>query len=183
MEMRTRGMTGLSISPTVLGGNVFGSTVDETTSFDLLDAFFDAGFNAIDTADVYSAWLSGNKGGDSEEIIGKWLKKGTVSRDKAIVISKVGLEVGPGKTGLTEEYILRAPEDSLRRLQADYIDLCLSHWPDPETPYDLAGSAKAVAQRKRLNDATCSTQCRECLRRKPPCEKVDVSKRPRGIAQ
>jgi aryl-alcohol dehydrogenase-like predicted oxidoreductase len=175
MEIRPLGRTGLSISPTVFGGNVFGWTVDEITSFDLLDALFVAGFNAIDTADVYSAWVPGNKGGDSEEIIGKWLKKGTVSRDKAIVISKVGLEMGPGKKGLTEKYILRAIEDSLRRLQTDYIDLYLSHWSDPETPYDLVGSAKAVAQRKRLNDATCSTQCRECLRRKPPNVKIDVS--------
>ena len=83
MQMHALGKTGLSIAPIVFGGNVFGWTVDEKTSFNILDAFFDAGFNALDTADVYSAWVPGNKGGESEEIIGKWLRKGTVSRDKA----------------------------------------------------------------------------------------------------
>ena len=82
MQMRALGKTGLSIAPIVFGGNVFGWTVDEKTSFNILDAF-DAGFNALDTADVYSAWVPGNKGGESQEIIGKWLRKGAVSRDKA----------------------------------------------------------------------------------------------------
>jgi aryl-alcohol dehydrogenase-like predicted oxidoreductase len=91
MEMRPLGKTGLSIAPIVFGGNVFGWTVDEKTSLNILDAFFDASFNAVDTADVYSAWVPGNRGGESEEIIGKWLKTGTISRDKAIVISNVGL--------------------------------------------------------------------------------------------
>jgi aryl-alcohol dehydrogenase-like predicted oxidoreductase len=157
MEMRPLGKTGLSIAPIVFGGNVFGWTVDEKTSFNILDAFFDAGFNAIDTADVYSAWVPGNKGGDSEEIIGKWLKKGTVFRDKAIVISKVGLEMGPGKKGLAEKYILRAVEDSLRRLKTDYIDLYLSHWPDHETPYEETLSAYAkLKQQGKIRAIGCS---------------------------
>jgi aryl-alcohol dehydrogenase-like predicted oxidoreductase len=157
MEMRPLGKTGLSIAPIVFGGNVFGWTVDEKTSFNILDAFFDAGFNAIDTADVYSAWVPGNKGGESEEIIGKWLKKGTVSRDKAIVISKVGLEIGPGQKGLKEKYILRAVEDSLRRLNTDYIDLYLSHRPDPETPYEeTLGAFAKLKQQGKIRAIGCS---------------------------
>ncbi len=133
MEMRRLGKTGLSIAPIVFGGNVFGWTADEKTSFDILDAFFDAGLNTIDTADVYSRWVPGNKGGDSEEIIGKWLKRAKVSRDKAIIVTKVGSDMGQGRT-LKEQYILKAVEDSLRRLQTDYIDLYLSHWPDETRP-------------------------------------------------
>ncbi|ANL64019.1 Oxidoreductase protein [Rhizobium phaseoli] len=98
MEMRRLGKTGLSVAPIVIGGNVFGWTADEKTSFAILDAFFDAGLNAIDTADVYSAWVPGNKGGDSEEIIGRWLKQSAVSRDKAVIITKVGSDMGQGKT-------------------------------------------------------------------------------------
>jgi aryl-alcohol dehydrogenase-like predicted oxidoreductase len=157
MEMRALGKTGLSIAPIVFGGNVFGWTVDERTAFNILDAFFDAGFNALDTADVYSAWVPGNKGGDSEEIIGKWLKKGAVSRDKAIVISKVGSEIGPGKKGLKEDYILRAVEDSLRRLKTDYIDLYLSHCPDPETPYEeTLGAYAKLKQQGKIRAIGCS---------------------------
>ncbi|MBB3315403.1 aryl-alcohol dehydrogenase-like predicted oxidoreductase [Rhizobium sp. BK181] len=149
MDMRRLGKTGLSIAPIVFGGNVFGWTADEKTSFDILDAFFDAGFNTIDTADVYSAWVPGNKGGDSEEIIGKWLKRGKVSRDKAVIITKVGSDMGQGKT-LKETYILKAVEDSLRRLQTDHIDLYLSHWPDENTPYEetLGAFAKLKQQGK-----------------------------------
>jgi aryl-alcohol dehydrogenase-like predicted oxidoreductase len=148
MQMRQLGKTGLSIAPIVFGGNVFGWTADEKTSYGILDAFFGAGFNTIDTADVYSAWVPGNKGGDSEEIIGRWLKQSSVSRDKAIIVTKVGSEMGPGKKGLKENYILTAVEDSLRRLQTDYIDLYLSHWPDPETPYEetLGAYAKLKQQ-------------------------------------
>jgi aryl-alcohol dehydrogenase-like predicted oxidoreductase len=149
MEMRRLGKTGLSISPIVFGGNVFGWTADEKTSFDILDAFFDAGLNTIDTADVYSSWVPGNKGGDSEEIIGKWLKKGKFPRDRAIIITKVGSDMGHGKT-LKEQYILKAVEDSLSRLGTDYIDLYLSHWPDENTPYEetLGAFAKLKKQGK-----------------------------------
>jgi len=156
MDMRHLGKTGLSIAPIVFGGNVFGWTADEKTSFDILDAFFDAGFNTIDTADVYSAWVPGNKGGDSEEIIGKWLKRGKVSRDKAVIITKVGSDMGQGKT-LKESYILKAVEDSLRRLQTDYIDLYLSHWPDENTPYEeTLGAFAKLKQQGKIRAIGCS---------------------------
>ncbi len=157
MEKRRLGKTGLSVSPIVFGGNVFGWTADEKTSFGILDAFFDAGFDTIDTADVYSAWVPGNKGGDSEEIIGKWLKQGRIARDKAIIITKVGAEMGPGKKGLKEQYILEAVEASLRRLQTDYIDLYLSHWPDAETPYEeTLGAFAKLKQQGKIRAIGCS---------------------------
>lgn len=150
MQMQTLGRTGLSISPIVFGGNVFGWTADKKTSFELLDAWFDSGFNTIDTADVYSKWVPGNKGGDSEEIIGTWMKQGKISRDKAVIITKVGSEMGPGMKGLKQGYIMQAVDASLKRLQTDYIDLYLSHWPDPETPHEetLAAFAKLKEQGK-----------------------------------
>ncbi|MBB4573079.1 aldo/keto reductase [Rhizobium lentis] len=149
MEMRQLGKTGLSVAPIVIGGNVFGWTADEKTSFAVLDAFFDAGLNAIDTADVYSSWVPGNKGGDSEEIIGRWLKQARISRDQAVIITKVGSDMGRGKT-LKASYILKAVEASLSRLQTDYIDLYLSHWPDADTPHEetLGAYAKLKAQGK-----------------------------------
>ncbi|RDL49263.1 General stress protein 69 [Ensifer sp. M14] len=136
MEKRRLGRTDLSIAPLVFGGNVFGWTADEKTSFALLDTFFDAGLNAIDTADIYSSWAPGNQGGESETIIGKWLKQSGRSRDQAVIVTKVGSELGPDRKGLSRRWILQAVEDSLQRLQTDYIDLYLSHWPDPETPYE-----------------------------------------------
>jgi aryl-alcohol dehydrogenase-like predicted oxidoreductase len=157
MEKRRLGKTGLSVSPIVFGGNVFGWTADEKTSFGILDAFFDAGFDTIDTADVYSAWVPGNKGGDSEEIIGKWLKQGRIARDKAVIITKVGSEMGPGKKGLKEQYILEAVEASLKRLQTDYIDLYLSHWPDAETPYEeTLGAFAKLKQQGKIRAIGCS---------------------------
>ncbi len=135
MQLRRLGRTDLSIAPLVFGGNVFGWTADEATSFALLDRFVDAGFNAIDTADSYSTWVPGNKGGESETIIGKWLKA-SGKRDKVVIATKVGSEMGPGKKGLSAAYIEEAVEDSLRRLQVDVIDLYQSHWPDPATPYE-----------------------------------------------
>ncbi|MBZ9789754.1 aldo/keto reductase [Rhizobium sp. 3T7] len=156
MDMRRLGKTGISIAPIAFGGNVFGWTADEKTSFGILDAFFAAGFNTIDTADVYSAWVPGNKGGDSEEIIGKWLKRGKVSRDKAVIITKVGSDMGQGKT-LKESYILKAVEDSLRRLQTDYIDLYLSHWPDENTPYEeTLGAFAKLKQQGKIRAIGCS---------------------------
>ena len=135
MQKRALGQTGLEIAPLVLGGNVFGWTADEKTSFDLLDRFVDAGFNAIDTADAYSRWVPGNKGGESETIIGKWMKD-RKSRDKVVVVTKVGSDMGQGRKDLSAAYIEKAVEDSLRRLQIEAIDLYLSHWPDPTTPYE-----------------------------------------------
>ncbi|MFP3543163.1 aldo/keto reductase [Rhizobium sp. SIMBA_035] len=164
MEMRRLGKTGLSISPIVFGGNVFGWTADEKTSFEILDGFFDAGLNTIDTADVYSAWVPGNKGGDSEEIIGRWLKKGKVARDKTVIITKVGSDMGQGKT-LKEQYILKAVEDSLRRLQTDYIDVYLSHWPDADTPHEESLTAYAkLKQQGKIRSFGCSNYDAPMLR-------------------
>lgn len=135
MERRKLGKTGLETAPLVFGGNVFGWTADEATSFALLDAFTDAGFNAIDTADAYSRWVPGHSGGESETIIGKWLKRHG-GRDKVLILTKVASEMGSGKKGLSRSYIMEAVEASLKRLQTDYIDLYQSHWPDPETPIE-----------------------------------------------
>ncbi|MER8760757.1 MULTISPECIES: aldo/keto reductase [unclassified Mesorhizobium] len=135
MQKRRLGRTDLSIAPLVLGGNVFGWTADEKTSFDLLDRFVDAGLNAIDTADSYSRWIAGHQGGESETIIGKWMKS-RGNRDKVVVITKVGSDMGQGKRDLSAAYIENAIDASLKRLQVDSVDLYLSHWPDPATPYE-----------------------------------------------
>jgi aryl-alcohol dehydrogenase-like predicted oxidoreductase len=129
----------------VFGGNVFGWTADKKTSFDLLDRFTAAGLNAIDTADVYSAWAPGNKGGESETILGEWMKA-RGKRASVVVITKVGSPMGPGKKGLKAKYIEEAVEASLKRLQTEMIDLYLSHWPDPETPCEetLGAYAKLI---------------------------------------
>lgn len=135
MDKRTLGRTDLEIAPLVLGGNVFGWTLDERGSFEVLDAFVDHGFNAVDTADSYSTWVSGNKGGESETIIGRWLAANPGKRDKVVVFTKVGSDMGePGKKGLSARWIAQAVEDSLRRLRTDRIDLYFSHWPDADTP-------------------------------------------------
>jgi aryl-alcohol dehydrogenase-like predicted oxidoreductase len=126
----------------MFGGNVFGWTVDEKGSFALLDAFLDAGFNCIDTADVYSRWKPGHKGGESETIIGNWFKA-RGKRDKIVLATKCGLEMAPDKKGLSKAYIVRAVEDSLKRLQTDYIDLYQSHRDDPETPLEETMAAHA----------------------------------------
>ena len=135
MMTRPLGKTGFSIAPLVFGGNVFGWTIDEKTSFALLDAFVDHGFDAIDTADVYSRWAEGNQGGESETIIGRWLQARPGMRDKVKIFTKVGSDLGlPGHKGLSKAWIQQAVDDSLRRLNTDYIDLYFSHWPDPQTP-------------------------------------------------
>lgn len=137
MEYRALGKTGFNIAPLVFGANVFGWTVDEKHSFNLLDAFIDAGLNAIDTADAYSTWAPGNKGGESETIIGKWLKQNPEKREKVVIITKVGSDMlEPGKKGLSAHWIKQAAEDSLRRLQSETIDVYLSHWPDPATSHE-----------------------------------------------
>ncbi|MET2831789.1 aldo/keto reductase [Mesorhizobium shangrilense] len=156
MQKRRLGRTDLSIAPLVLGGNVFGWTADEATSFDLLDRFAEAGLNAIDTADVYSRWAPGNKGGESEDIIGKWMKS-RGNRDKIVVITKVGSDMGQGKKDLSAAYIEKAVDASLKRLQIDAIDLYLSHWPDPATPYEeTLGAYEKLLAKGKIRYAGCS---------------------------
>ena len=133
MEKRKLGKSDLLVSPLTFGGNVFGWTLDETKSFEILDAFVDAGFNFIDTADTYSTWAPGNHGGESETIIGKWLKKNG-KRTDVIIATKLGGDMGDGKKGLSAKYIKQEVEASLKRLQTDHIDLYQSHYDDPETP-------------------------------------------------
>lgn len=133
MKLRPLGRTGLFIAPVVFGGNVFGWTADRKTSFDLLDRFFAAGFNAIDTANSYQTWIPGNTG-MSETIIGEWMAS-RKNRDKVVLITKVGSDIGQGKKDLSAAHIAVAIEDSLRRLQTDRVDLYFSHWHVPEAPY------------------------------------------------
>ena len=139
----------MQVAPLAFGGNVFGWTADEPTSFRLLDAFVAAGFNFIDTADLYSRWKPGNQGGESETIIGKWLRQ-RGNRDRVIIATKVGLDMGDGKKGLSASYIQRAADDSLARLQTDYIDLYQSHTDDTETPLEetLGAFAQLIEQSK-----------------------------------
>ena len=149
MQQRELGKSGLMVSPLAFGGNVFGWTADEPTSFALLDAFVAAGLNLIDTADVYSRWVPGNHGGESEKVIGNWLKRGG-PRDKVLIATKVGMEMAPDRKGLKKDYILRAVEDSLKRLQTDYIDLYQSHTDDAATPFEetLEAYAQLIRQGK-----------------------------------
>nr|WP_167762566.1 aldo/keto reductase [Brevundimonas intermedia] len=135
MTKRKLGSSGLNIAPLVFGGNVFGWTADEATSFALLDGFVEAGFDAIDTADAYSRWVPGHSGGESEVIIGKWLKA-RGRRDNVKILTKVGSDMGQGHNDLSPAWIETAVEASLRRLQTDYIDLYQTHWPDPKTPQE-----------------------------------------------
>jgi aryl-alcohol dehydrogenase-like predicted oxidoreductase len=149
MKKRKLGDSGLEVAPLAFGGNVFGWTVDARTSFNLLDAFVAAGFNLIDTADVYSHWAPGNKGGESETIIGRWLKQNG-HRERVVIATKVGKEMGPTQKGLSRAYILRAVEESLRRLQTDYIDLYQSHADDLDAPLEesLAAYAQLIKEGK-----------------------------------
>jgi aryl-alcohol dehydrogenase-like predicted oxidoreductase len=142
MEKRQLGQSSLHVYPITFGGNVFGWTADEAMSFKLLDAFVAAGFNFVDSADAYSRWHPGNKGGESETVIGNWLKA-RGGRDKVIIATKLGIEMAPGKKGLSRGYMMQAVEDSLRRLQTDYIDLYQSHRDDPDTPLEETLSAYA----------------------------------------
>jgi aryl-alcohol dehydrogenase-like predicted oxidoreductase len=142
MEKRRLGQSSLEVPPITLGCNVFGWTADEKTSFALLDAWLAAGFNFLDTADVYARWVKGSTGGDSETIIGKWLKA-RGNRDKIVLATKLGIEMAPGKKGLSRAYMQTAVEDSLHRLQTDYIDLYQSHRDDPDTPIEETLSAYA----------------------------------------
>lgn len=135
MQFRTLGHSGIKVGPLAFGGNVFGWTADEPTSFRLLDVFVDSGLNLVDTADVYSTWAPGHHGGESETVIGNWSRqKG--KREKIIIATKLGKSMGEGRKGLSSKYIMQAVDDSLRRLQTDYIDLYQSHEDDPATPLE-----------------------------------------------
>ena len=135
MESRPLGRSGIRVAPLAFGGNVFGWTADEATSFRLLDTFVDAGFNLIDTADVYSSWAPGNHGGESETIIGKWLAR-TGKRDRVVIATKVGYDMKAGGKGLSRAHILKSIDGSLARLQTDHVDLYQSHVEDPATPHE-----------------------------------------------
>jgi aryl-alcohol dehydrogenase-like predicted oxidoreductase len=149
MNNRQLGKSGIEVAPLMLGGNVFGWTADEPTSFKILDAFVDAGLNFIDTADSYSTWVTGHQGGESETIIGNWFKH-SGKRDKVVIATKVGSEIpGQGK-GLSKTWIMRQVEASLKRLQTGYIDLYQSHRDDPATPAEetLEAYAQLIQQGK-----------------------------------
>lgn len=135
MKKRNLGKSALSVAPIAFGANVFGWTLNEKESFHILDEFVDNEFNLIDTADTYSTWVPGNKGGESETIIGNWLKQGS-KRDRIILATKCGGDMGQGKKDLSASHIQKAVEDSLRRLQTDYIDLYQTHYDDLDTPQE-----------------------------------------------
>lgn len=148
MQKRQVGRSELQVAPLMLGGNVFGWTIDEKTSFEILDGFVGAGFNFIDTADVYARWAPGNKGGESETVIGNWMRS-RGNRDKVIVATKGGADMGQGQN-ITKKYILSAVDASLSRLQTDYIDLYQTHWDVKETPVEetLEAYAQVVKEGK-----------------------------------
>ncbi len=172
MKLRKLGSSNIEVAPLAFGGNVFGWTVKEQEGFALLDRFVEKGFNLIDTADMYSTWVPGNKGGESETIIGNWLRK-SGKRDKVIIATKVGVEMGPDKKGLGKKYIIQAVEDSLKRLQTDYIDLYQSHQDDPETPMEETLSAYGdLIKAGKVRSIGASNYSRERLQ-----EALDVSKK------
>ncbi|MEG0921383.1 MAG: aldo/keto reductase [Comamonas sp.] len=149
-QRRSLGRSPLQVSPLCFGGNVFGWTADEATSFSMLDAWLDAGMNFVDTADVYSRWAPGHQGGESEAMIGKWLRK-SGKRHQLVLATKVGKEMGDGKVGLRPAYIREAVDASLRRLQTDYIDLYQSHDDDPSVPLeDVLGTFGELIQEGKV---------------------------------
>ena len=157
MQLRPLGQTGLQIAPIVFGGNVFGWTADDKRSFEPLDAFVDAGFNAIDTADVYSRWVPGHHGGESETLIGRWLRANPARRQQVLLFTKVGSDMGDEHKGLGRLWIERAVEDSLRRLDTDVIDLYQSHRPDPETSYEeTLGTYDRLVKAGKIRAFGCS---------------------------
>jgi len=177
MQKRKLGNTGFEIAPLALGGNVFGWTADESTSFQLLDAFVDKGFNLVDTADVYSHWVPGHKGGESETIIGKWLKQ-SGKRDKVVIATKVGMAMGEDKKGLSAAYIRQAVEDSLHRLQTDRIDLYQAHKDDPNTPLEeTLGAFSELIQQGKVRAVGASNYSGQRL-----AEALDVSSQ-KGLAR
>jgi aryl-alcohol dehydrogenase-like predicted oxidoreductase len=150
MRQRFLGQTGLSVPAVMLGGNVFGWTLNETDSFRILDSAFDAGLTFIDTADIYSTWVPGHTGGESETIIGKWFAR-TDKRNQVTIATKVGMDMGGGKKGLAAKYVEHAVEDSLRRLQTDHIDLYQSHEDDTGTPLEeTLGAFDAMVRKGKV---------------------------------
>jgi aryl-alcohol dehydrogenase-like predicted oxidoreductase len=149
MKRHKFGRTGFQIAPLAFGGNVFGWTADEPTSFKLLDAFVEAGGNLIDTADSYSRWVPGHQGGESETVIGRWIAR-RGRHDDVVIATKVGADMGQGGRCLRRDYILQAADESLRRLQVEAIDLYQSHWDDEKTPFDetLDAYARLIRQGK-----------------------------------
>ncbi len=166
MKRRKLGNTGFEILPLALGGNVFRWTIADVTSFKILDAFIAAGFNFVDTADIYAKWVPGNKGGESETITGNWLKKRR-KRSEVIVATKDGMEVAPDKKGLSAAYIFHALEDSLKRLRTAYIDLYQAHKDDPEIPLEetLGAFGKLMQEAKSEQSALGIIAGRVCCRR------------------
>lgn len=149
MQKRTLGNSTLKTAPLTLGGNVFGWSIDEKRSFEVLDAFVAADFNLIDTANSYSRWVPGHTGGESETIIGNWMKE-RGNRNKVIIATKVGSDMGQGKKDISQKHILKQAEDSLKRLQTDHIDLYQTHWDDNETPVEetLSAYARLISEGK-----------------------------------
>lgn len=135
LRMRTLGRSGIKVAPLAFGGNVFGWTADRAASFRLLDAFVAAGLNLIDTADVYSRWVPGHEGGESETLIGEWLKR-SGKRDAVVLATKLGMDLGPGRKGLSRAWMEKAVDGSLKRLRTDRIDLYQAHLEDPEVPIE-----------------------------------------------
>ena len=163
MTTRKLGNSGLQVTPLCFGGNVFGWTIDEATSFSILDAFVDGGFNFIDTADVYSRWVPGNQGGESEAILGKWFAR-SGKRDRVVLATKVGYDMGPGQKGLSKAYIFEAVEVSLKRLQTDRIDLYQSHVDDPGTPFEeTLGAYQQLIQQGKVRAIGASNYTAERL--------------------
>jgi aryl-alcohol dehydrogenase-like predicted oxidoreductase len=172
MKMRELGRSGIQVPPLCFGGNVFGWTADEKRSFELLDALAEAGLTFIDTANVYSAWVPGHQGGESEAIIGRWLKA-RGGRDRLIIATKVGMRMGDGREGLRPDYIRVAVEESLARLQTDYIDLYQSHRDDGSTPLeDTLGAYDALIKAGKVRAIGASNYSAARLR-----QAVDISAR------
>ena len=166
MRLRPLGKTNLSVPVMMLGGNVFGWTVNEADSFRLLDRAFDLGLTFIDTADVYSRWVPGHIGGESETIIGKWFKQ-TGKRDRVIIATKLGIDMGDGKAGLSARRIREAVDESLSRLQTDRIDLYQSHRDDENTPLE-----------ETLEAYTRSSARARCASSEPPTTREPACARP-----
>lgn len=164
MDLRPLGRSGISIPPLMLGGNVFGWTADEATSFAVLDAYVAEGFTAIDTADVYSRWVPGNDS-ESEKIIGRWMRA-RGNRGRVVIATKVGSDIGQGRRDLRASWIERAVEDSLRRLQTDVIDLYQTHWPDPLTPEEeTLGAYDKLLKAGKVRAIGCSNYDAGLLKR------------------